>query len=537
MLLTDAQGEEFARAGYLFFPGLFAPAEATRLLGEATQALAHDGPEVVRERDGESVRTVFAAHRRSDLLGRLVRHPRLIRPAERLLGGPLYLHQFKINVKAAFDGDLWQWHQDFGTWHREDGLPEARAMNLLVFLEEVGEFNGPLMLIPGSHVHGNFSAAYDEKTTSYPLWALDRPTITRLVEQGGIVAPKGPAGSALLFHSNLVHASTCNLSPWRRTSVILSVSRVDNQICRFKRPEWIAHRDFTAIEPLADDCLLPESLTREVSVIENVVSPWIAAVESHPLYRHPFFERWHAARPGPEELGALFHQIQCFCASTRPGHAFPQTLRALGYPDQAALMDEIVASESGHGPELATMAGHIINRASGQTLFPDLHDTAGIEDGLRRASDRVLGHLDGYEPVAGLTAQARRAIAVFDSRRGTTAADSMRSLGAALALEIISHRHLIPGEKAVLVDSGLYGVSLEEAEMHYLAEHWGELGAEQKHESNVVQAITSIAGTAEDPDVRGGLMEFLDALASLWDVLDEQVLARAADRRAEVGHG
>jgi ectoine hydroxylase len=31
---------------------------------------------------------------------------------------------------------------------------------------------------------------------------------------------------------------------------------VDNHIRRFKRPEWIAHRDFSAIEALPDDCLL-----------------------------------------------------------------------------------------------------------------------------------------------------------------------------------------------------------------------------------------------------------------------------------------
>jgi len=30
-------------------------------------------------------------------------------------------------------------------------MPEARAMNVAIFLDEVNEFNGPLMLIPGSH--------------------------------------------------------------------------------------------------------------------------------------------------------------------------------------------------------------------------------------------------------------------------------------------------------------------------------------------------------------------------------------------------
>jgi ectoine hydroxylase len=41
-------------------------------------------------------------------------------------------------------------------------------------------------------------------------------------------------------------------------SVYLSLCAVSNHIRRFKRPEYIAHRDFTAIECLPDDCLLKE---------------------------------------------------------------------------------------------------------------------------------------------------------------------------------------------------------------------------------------------------------------------------------------
>jgi ectoine hydroxylase len=60
----------------------------------------------------------------------------------------------------------------------------------------------------------------------------------------------------ILFHSCLVHASTSNLSPWNRVSVYLSLCAVSNHIRRFKRPEYIAHRDFTPIDCLPDDCLL-----------------------------------------------------------------------------------------------------------------------------------------------------------------------------------------------------------------------------------------------------------------------------------------
>ena len=90
-----------------------------------------------------------------------------------MFGEQLYMHQYKINAKAAFEGDVWQWHQDYGTWARDDGMPEPRAMNIAVFMDEVMPINGPLMLVPRSHKHGVLAAGHDEATTSYPLWTLD----------------------------------------------------------------------------------------------------------------------------------------------------------------------------------------------------------------------------------------------------------------------------------------------------------------------------------------------------------------------------
>jgi ectoine hydroxylase len=180
----------------------------------------------------------------------------MVEPIKQLFGEDVYMHQFKINGKAAFDGDVWQWHQDYGTWRADDQMPEARAMNVAIFLDGVNEFNGPLMFIPGSHKLGVLDAEHDVTTTSYPLWTINHQTIGKLVERGGIDAPKGPAGSMILFHGCLVHASTSNLSPWNRVSVYLSLCAVSNHIRRFKRPGYIAHRDFAPIQCLPDDCLL-----------------------------------------------------------------------------------------------------------------------------------------------------------------------------------------------------------------------------------------------------------------------------------------
>jgi len=258
MQLTRAQIEQFNRDGYLFFPSLFTPEEIQVLLDEVPHLYAQHRPENVREKGSDAVRTNFAAHMYSKPFAKLARHPRMVEPIMQIFGEPVYMHQFKINGKMAFEGDLWQWHQDYGTWQADDLMPEARAMNVAIFLDEVNEFNGPLMFIPGSHTFGVLDAEHDVTTTSYPLWTINHDTIRKLVERGGLVAPKGPAGSMILFHGCLVHASTANLSPWNRVSVYLSLCAVSNHIRRFKRPEYIAHRDFTPIQCLLDDCLLKD---------------------------------------------------------------------------------------------------------------------------------------------------------------------------------------------------------------------------------------------------------------------------------------
>lgn len=263
MRLSPEQRAQFDRDGYLFFPSLFTP-EETRTLTEAVPDL-YDRREAynVREKGSDAVRTNFAAHMISEPFAKLARHPRMIEPVEDLFGEPLYMHQFKINGKMAFEGDVWQWHQDYGTWLNDDMMPTERAMNVAIFLDDVNEHNGPLMFIPGSHKKGVVEARHDLTTTSYPLWTVDNDLIRQLVERaggknGGIVSPKGPAGSMILFHSCLVHASGSNLSPFNRVSVYLSLCAVSNHIRRFKRPEYIAHRDFTPIECLPDDCLLKD---------------------------------------------------------------------------------------------------------------------------------------------------------------------------------------------------------------------------------------------------------------------------------------
>jgi ectoine hydroxylase len=255
MKLNAGQIKAFDEQGYVFFPNCFSEEEIALLRIEADNILKLDRKEVWREKSG-APRTAFAAHKFNPVFELLARHPRLVEPLMQLFGEGVYVHQFKLNAKAAFEGDVWQWHQDYGTWARDDGMPEPRAMNISVFVDEVLPINGPLMLVPRSHKEGVLQAGHDLSTTSYPLWTLDNATVERLVKQGGIVTPTGKPGAVLMFHGNLVHGSAGNITPYPRKIVYLTLNAVSNYIRAPTRPDWIAHRDFRPIEPVSDDALL-----------------------------------------------------------------------------------------------------------------------------------------------------------------------------------------------------------------------------------------------------------------------------------------
>ncbi|KAI9030285.1 hypothetical protein DFJ74DRAFT_702611 [Hyaloraphidium curvatum] len=245
--LSEAQLKQFSEEGWLLIPNVFSPTECELLRREAEAIYSQQRQEIFREKSG-APRTAFAAHTYNTAFGALGRDGRLLAPVEQIFGERTYMHQFKINAKAAFTGEVWQWHQDYGTWLRDDGMPEPRAMNIAVFLDPVMAINGPLMLIPRSHRAGNLKAGHDRSTTNYPLWTLDEGDVARLADEGGIVAPTGAAGSVLLFHGNLVHGSAPNITPYPRRIVYLTLNAVSNHIRTPTRPDWIAHRDFAPIQ-------------------------------------------------------------------------------------------------------------------------------------------------------------------------------------------------------------------------------------------------------------------------------------------------
>lgn len=257
MALSSEQLTHFQDEGYLFLPEVFSLEEMAFLKAEAQKVFQQERPEIRREKTG-APRTAFGVHRYNEAFGLLARDPRLIEPLEAIFGERSYMHQFKINAMSAFMGDVWWWHQDFPTWHKEDGMPAPRAMNVALFLDEVRPVNGPLMLVPRSHREGMFEPRYDAELVSHHGLYMTQENVCKVVDAGGIVAPTGKPGGLLMFHANMVHGSSPNISPYSRNIVYLTLNPVSNALAagQQSRPDHIAHRDFAPIVPGARDALL-----------------------------------------------------------------------------------------------------------------------------------------------------------------------------------------------------------------------------------------------------------------------------------------
>lgn len=259
-LLNSQQIKNYERDGFLWLDRFF-PQHMISSFLEELDVMAQDRhfcerEEVVMDSNRERIRSVFAMHEISSAFDELTRDPLLLDMVQQLLGGDVYIHQSRINSKSGFSGNGFEWHSDFETWHSEDGMPEMRAISASIMLTENNPFNGPLMLIPGSHEYfipcagttpdNNWEQSLKQQTVGLP----PQQAVSTLAQKHGIKAPTGPAGSLLLFECNTLHASNRNMSPWPRANLFFVYNSVDNRLVQPfartpRRPHYLAARDRT----------------------------------------------------------------------------------------------------------------------------------------------------------------------------------------------------------------------------------------------------------------------------------------------------
>lgn len=202
--------------GFAIVPGVIGRAEVDRLLGALD---AGGGTEGARRRE-----SVYAIRNLLDAVPEvreLAGSPEVRALVEPVLGrgafpvrGILFDKTPDANWKVA-------WHQDltiavrerrdvpgFGPWSEKVGVPHVqpaaavleRMITVRVHLDDCGPENGPVQVIPGSHLSGRLDAAETER------WR----------ERVAAVPTCTGAGGALLMRPLLLHASSPSTAPAHR---------------------------------------------------------------------------------------------------------------------------------------------------------------------------------------------------------------------------------------------------------------------------------------------------------------------------------
>ena len=252
----------YGEHGYLTIDQLVTRDELEELRGELRR-LSQD-PEVradertVVEAASEEVRSVFEVHRTSDVFARFIHDSRIADRARQILGSDVYVHQSRVNFKPGFGGREFYWHSDFETWHAEDGMPRMRAVSLSLSLTDNHRWNGPLMIMPGSHrtyvscggetPDDNYQSSLVAQEAGTP----DEAALNELYAEHGIDVLEGPAGGAIMFDSNCMHGSNGNITPDPRSNLFVVFNSVDNALVEpfgasRPRPEFLGAREFTPV--------------------------------------------------------------------------------------------------------------------------------------------------------------------------------------------------------------------------------------------------------------------------------------------------
>ena len=258
--LEAADLKHFEDTGYLTIDQLITSEELT-LFTDELQRLSLD-PEVkadertVVEAESDEVRSIFDIHRTNEIFRKIANDPRLVDRARQILGTDVYIHQSRINYKPGFVGKEFSWHSDFETWHAEDGMPTPRAVSLSLSLTDNYSFNGPLMIMPGSHkryiscVGGTPEDNYRKSLIMQGAGTPDRQTLSDFADEYGIDVLEGAAGGAIMFDSNCMHASNGNVTPFSRSNIFIVYNSVENTCVEpfaapKPRPEFVGSTDFT----------------------------------------------------------------------------------------------------------------------------------------------------------------------------------------------------------------------------------------------------------------------------------------------------
>ncbi|WP_299615649.1 phytanoyl-CoA dioxygenase family protein [Pelagibius sp.] len=226
-VLSEDQVRQYRERGYLVLERRIPEAaleglraEIGRFIEEARSLTASDDRidlEDSHRPDRPRVRRIKSPFQNSGVFEALARSEAILAPVRDLLGADLRLHGSKLNMKAAGYGAAVEWHQDWAFYpHTNDDVLAVGVM-----LDDMAPENGPLMVMPGTHL----GPVFDHHAGGVFAGAVDLAAAN--LDPEDTVMLTGPAGSISLHHVRTMHGSAVNRSERDRRLLLYEIAAAD----------------------------------------------------------------------------------------------------------------------------------------------------------------------------------------------------------------------------------------------------------------------------------------------------------------------
>ena len=241
--LTVEQLEQFDDDGYVILDELL-DEEEVDLLSQIARADHQLTQDVASRGDGEggAIDLVVRNEVEADTIyGAILSSESLVNAVETVLGDEVYHYHHKMILKEPRVGGAWAWHQDYGYWYN-NGCLWPQMASCLIAVDRATRENGCLQVVKGSHQLGRINHMPVGDQTG-----ADPERIEPILERLPIEHVELNPGSAVLFHSNLLHRSDQNKSDNPRWAFICCYNARSNDPYKAGR-----HPQYTPLHKIPD---------------------------------------------------------------------------------------------------------------------------------------------------------------------------------------------------------------------------------------------------------------------------------------------
>lgn len=229
LVLDQRQRERYFEDGFLTVPGYVGAAWLARLravvadkIEESRSLSASDDQfDLAPDHSAEkpNIRRLRKAVDQHPELWAFARDPTVVDLVADLVGPDVRFHSSKLNFKWSEGGDAVQWHQDITAWPHTS----YSVLTFGVYLDDTSSEQGPLVALSGTH-RGPLYEQFDD-AGGWTGALSKRDVATLPMDRLGEMC--GPAGTVVLIHCRVVHASAINNSTRIRPLLLNVYSSAD----------------------------------------------------------------------------------------------------------------------------------------------------------------------------------------------------------------------------------------------------------------------------------------------------------------------